>query len=478
MRSCSACWWIGVVGVALLGAGCTSRPEGTCEKDTHCEGAEVCFEKKCLTLKQVEAIEQKREEEAKPKVCRDADADGVRAGDGCKPDEPLDCDDSNREMAPGRTEVCDGVDNDCDGMVNEGLTACVGTLFGGAEWGNQAEHRLDRPGRVVYDPAGFVVVSDNHHLWQVSLDGRVELLAGSGLSNFADGPGPEARFSYPLGMARAPDGSLLVADCKNNCIRRVRPDGTTSTVAGLCSNLTKHAGKYADGSAAAAHFYCPADVARAPDGSLIVVDRGNARIRRVAPDGQVTTVAGAGQVEVREGEGQDGFADGPGPEARFNDPQSALVDAEGRIFVAESFNCRLRLIVPGAPVGEVAKTDGGGWEPEPAQVGTLAGESDTLLGVGGFADGRGAAAKFNYPHGMAWDAQGRLLVADTGNGAIRRVTKKGRVDTLYGKPTESTYVDGPIEQARFKAPVDVAPGPDGSLFVVDAEAGRLRWIRP
>lgn len=460
------CAWLFPFIVLGLSCSCSSRKEGTCEKDSHCGGAKVCFEGKCVTMQELDEIKKKREEASRPKVCEDKDGDGVRAGDGCPEGTLLDCNDDDPAMAPGKNEVCDQIDNDCDGMVNEGHKGCVQTLFGGATWGNQAKHRLDRPRAVVYDPGGFVLVADLHHIWKVHLDGRVELLAGSHLSNFKNGNGSEARFSYPSGLARSPAGGLYVADTKNNCIREVSPAGEVTTVAGLCSNLTKHSGQYADGVGDSARFYGPVDVAVAPDNSLVVVDRENARIRRVAADGSVTTIAGLGPVEVEEGEGQIGFQDGPANEARFNDPQSVLVDSKGVIYVAESFNCRIRRIEP----------DKG----EQGEVSTLAGESDTLLGVGGYVDGAPKQVKFSYPHGMIWSAQGDMIVADTGNSVIRRVARNGRTVTLYGKACagKEEYRDGPIDQACFATPMDLAAGPDGSLFVVDTATNRLRWIVP
>jgi DNA-binding beta-propeller fold protein YncE len=349
-------------------------------------------------------------------------------------------------------------------MVNEGMKGCVQTLFGGATWGNQAEHRLDKPRSVLYDPAGFVLVTDSHHLWKVHLDGAVELLAGSHLSHATDGSGDAARFSYPNGMARAPDGGIYVADCKNNCIRKVSPMGEVTTVAGFCSTLTKYTNQFSDGTGETARFYCPTDVALTPDGTLVVVDRTNARIRRVTVDGTVTTIAGVGPVEVEEGEGQIGFLDGKANEARFNDPQSVLVDKQGIIYVAESFNCKIRRI----------NTKKG----EHGEVSTWLGESDTLLGVGGYVDGAGKKVKFSYPHGMIFTPNGDILIADTGNSAIRKITRSGRVSTLYGKPGPEKYIDGPIDQASFMTPMDLALGPDGSLFVVDTAANRLRWIVP
>jgi len=457
-------WSVVLALPLLLMTACSSRQPGTCEKDSHCEGAKICFEGSCITMAEKKAIEEKRAEESKPKVCRDQDGDGARAGNGCPAGEALDCNDDDPNMAPGKNEICDDIDNDCDGMNNEDLRGCVRTIFGGMSWGTQKDAHLEAPRSLVYDPDGFIVVSDNHHLWKVYLaDGRVELLAGSHLSNFANGRGQEARFSYPSGLARSGSGDIYVADCKNNCVRRVSADGTVSTVAGFCSNLTKYTGQFADGPAEQARFYCPTDVALAPDGSLVVVDKENARIRKISPDGQVSTLAGAGPAKIEEGEGQIGFQDGPAAEALFNDPQAVLVDGKGMIYISESFNCRLRRL-----------------DPVKALVVTLAGESDTKLGVGGYRDGRGAGAKFSYPHGMIFDAKGNLLVADTGNAVIRLVTPAGVVRTLYGKAgdTKPRALDGPIARARFQTPTDLALGPEGSLFVVDADANRIRWIVP
>lgn len=457
-----------LAGLALLAwsvtTGCSSRAPGVCEKDSHCSGAEVCFEQKCISMKDKKALEEARVEAARPRVCQDKDGDGVRAGNGCPAGEPLDCNDEDKDMAPGKPEVCDAVDNNCDGRVNEGLKGCVQTLFGGSTWGTQEVQRLSGPSSVLYDPAGFVWLTDNHRVWKVRLDGSAELVAGSELSNFADGQGAAARFAYPRGLARLPDGDLVVADCKNNCLRKVSPSGKVSTLAGQCSYATKDVGQFADGGPGQARFYCPSDVALGPDGALLVVDQGNARVRRVDPSGQVTTLAGVGPAEVEEDAGQIGFLDGPALEARFNDPQALVVDAKGVIYVSESFNCRVRRIAPGKG-GQLEAT-------------TLAGESDTLLGVGGFQDGAGKTAKFNFPHGMNVDRDGNLLLADTGNSAIRLVSPAGKVKTVFGGPTpgKPKALDGPLGQASLEAPADVCPGPDGSLFVVDG--GRLRWIVP
>ena len=145
---------MGLVFLSLLVTGC-SRKKGTCKKDSHCSGAQVCYEGACVSIKELEAIRDQQQADSKPKVCQDQDGDGVKAGNGCEPTEPVDCNDQDANMTPGKSEVCDGVDNDCDGMVNEGLSGCVQTLFGGATWGNQEQHRLDRPSSVWYRPGRF-----------------------------------------------------------------------------------------------------------------------------------------------------------------------------------------------------------------------------------------------------------------------------------------------------------------------------------
>ncbi|MBW2700676.1 MAG: hypothetical protein JRF33_07625 [Deltaproteobacteria bacterium] len=451
-----------LLGLASLA--CSSRKEGTCERDSHCDGLTVCFEKKCLSMKEVKAIRTQREEDAKPKICKDNDGDGVKAGNGCKKGAPIDCDDKNDKMAPGKVEICDDFDNNCDGLVNEGLAKCSQALFTGKTGGKQGEYKLNSPHSVIVDDDGSLLVTDSHHLWRVSKDGQVQLVAGSHLPNFADGQGEAVRFSHPHGIIKDRNGDVLLADCKNNCVRRVTREGHVSHVAGMCSSKTKDTGQFADGGKDQARFYCPTDLALDVDGSIVVLDQGNARIRRIGLDGQVSTIAGVGPVHVEDGEGQMGYLDGPANEARFNDPQSVLVDSKGIIYVSESFNCRIRRIDPK--------------KGEHGEVSTLAGESDTLLGVGGHKDGRGAKAKFNFPHGMAFDAKGNLLVVDTGNAVIRRVTPRGRVSTVVGRPDKPKAKEGSWKDVQFGMPIDVAPGPDGSLYVLDAGVNRLRKIVP
>src|SRR6185503_12211219 len=143
------------------------------------------------------------------------------------------------------------------------------------------------------------------------------------------GDGSPLELSDPFGIAVAPDGTIYVTDAgENNRIQKFTPDGNITTIAGGVEG-------YGDGVGDKAQFNTPSAVAIAPNGFLIVADTGNNRIRRVTPDGQVSTVAGDGKA---------GYVDGPANNAQFNGPIGVAVDARGNIYVADSYNDRIRLI--------------------------------------------------------------------------------------------------------------------------------------
>ncbi len=255
-----------------------------------------------------------------------------------------------------------------------------------------------------------------------------------------DGVGKAARFFAPEGIKT--DGRyLFVADTNFNTIRRVTiADGSVTTLAGSISS-----GGSADGVGIAARFSMPRALAM-DETALYVADTNNNTIRRVTiADGRVTTLAGT--------PGERGAADGIGAAARFNNPEGIVTDGTS-LFVADSFNHTIRKVdmVTGA-------------------VTTLAGTP----GKSGAADGKGGAARFCVPRGLATDGT-NLFVADSMNHSLRRVViATGEVTTLAGSAREWGSVDGKGTAARFFAPHGIA-GDGTSLFVSDTNNHTLRRV--
>jgi sugar lactone lactonase YvrE len=304
----------------------------------------------------------------------------------------------------------------------------------------------------------------------------VTVVAGDGVADVRDGPSPLARFSDPFGVTAAPDGSIYVADAgRAQRVRRIAPDGTVTTVAGGEPG-------YRDGPASTARLDTPSGVAVDAGGGVLVADTGNHAIRRIAPDGSVTTVAG---------DGIPGHRDGPARQARFRGPTGIAVDARGRIIVADTYNDRIRAIHP----------DG--------TVSTIAGS-----GTPGLAEGPAAASAFDTPSGVAVDPDLNIYVADFGNVAIRKISPDGHVTSVphHGlvRPTgvaiapgggiyaagdhrvivvdpdgdirvvagsTAGFADGRGAEARFRGPAGIARTPQAELIVADRVNALIRRIR-
>jgi sugar lactone lactonase YvrE len=267
-------------------------------------------------------------------------------------------------------------------------------------------------------------------------------LAGPGSAgpNWFDGVGNEARFSAPVGVVRDSGGNMYVADSANNTIRRVAPDGSVTTVAGLAGVAGT-----ADGAGAVARFNTPYGIALDSLGNLYVADRVNETIRKITPTGVVSTFAGL--------VGTAGAADGTGSNARFRFPEGVAVDSANNVFVADNGNHTIRKITP----------DG--------VVTTFAGSA----GVPGSADKTGAAARFSSPIGLAFDANGNLYVADTGNNTIRKITPGSAVTTLAGSAGSAGSNDGTNSTARFSSPFGLIVN-GNNIYVADAFNHTIRNV--
>ncbi len=264
---------------------------------------------------------------------------------------------------------------------------------------------------------------------------RVSTHAGDGAPGVVDHPsGSHAQFADPFGVAADAAGNIYVADGgASNRIRKIAPDGSVSTLAGDREG-------YADGAGAGASFHTPSGLAIDREGNLYVADTGNNRIRKVTPAGIVTTIAGDGTA---------GFRDGPGGSAQFDGPVGVSVDASGQVYVADTYNDRIRVV---SASGEV-RTLAGGDRP-------------------GYVDGDGrGGALFDTPCGVAVSAGGDIYVADTGNDRLRKVGADAQVSTvgLYTPEGAEIFIGGPVGMVTTR---------DGFLYFTEQERGIVWQLGP
>ena len=264
------------------------------------------------------------------------------------------------------------------------------------------------------------------------------------------GPASKARLDYPKGLARAADGTLYIADTLNSRIRRVDPvTGVITTIAG-----TGARGYGGDGGpATAAVLNLPRAVAVTAAGDVLVADTDNQRIRRIDHvTGIITTLAGTG----RFGHGGDGD---PATAARLASPQALALAPDGTVVVADTRNARIRRIDPGTGV-----------------ITTIAGTGEP----GDSGDGGPAtAARLSLPRGLALAPDGSLYVADAGAHRVRRIDPAGVITTVAGVGERYCTGDGGrAADAALAAPSGLAVGPEGSLYIADAANNRIRRVTP
>jgi hypothetical protein len=275
--------------------------------------------------------------------------------------------------------------------------------------------------------------------------GNIVTAAGNGTQGFSGDGGPAitAQLFFPIRMAADSAGNLFIADFRNNCVRKISPDGIISTVAGIGAQGFSGDG----GPATSARFYYPTGVAVDKSGNLYIADGNNYRIRKVTPDGIIRTVAG-------NGNGMYGGDDGPASSAQVN-PSGIAVDAAGNLFIADIGSNRIRKVTPDGIIRTVVGTG--------------------IQGTGG--DGGSALyAQLCYPESVAVDTVGNLYIAD-GSHRIRKVTPNGIINTVAGNGTRGFSGDGgPASAAQLNNPYDVAVDTAGTLFIADRDNNRVRIV--
>jgi Fibronectin type III domain len=279
--------------------------------------------------------------------------------------------------------------------------------------------------------------------------GTISTIAGS--DSFGDftgdgGPAIAAALNEPLGVAVMPDGGYLIADAGNDRVRRVFADGTIRTVAGT--------GLYGDsgdgGPATAAQIKDPLGVAVMPDGGFLIADGGAGRVRRVFPDGTITTVAGNGT----RGYSGDG---GPATAAEIFDPNAVALMPDGGFLIADG-DYVVRRVFPDGTITTVAGNATPGFS-----------------GDGGPA----TAALLNVVYSVAVTADGGFLIADSGNRRVRRVSPTGIITTVAGTGVQGSSGDGgAATAAQLSEPTGLATTPDGGFLIADFFGNRVRWVSP
>jgi sugar lactone lactonase YvrE len=320
----------------------------------------------------------------------------------------------------------------------------------------------------------------------------VSTLAGTGIPGYENGEGlSEAQFQLPRGVAVDAQGNVFVGDTFNHRIRKITPAGVVSTLAGTGVQGYKNGEGLSE-----AQFYEPRGVAVDAQGNVYVADYGNHRIRKVTPAGVVSTLAGTGVP---------GYKNGASREAQFHSLRGVAVDAQGNVYVADSFNHRIRKITSAGLVSTLAGTGVPGYKngnglreaqfqlPRDVAVDargnvyvgdtfnhrirkiTPAGVVSALAGTGvqGNKNGEGRGAEFYQPRGVAVDARGNVYVADSFNQSIRKITPAGVVSTLAGTGVPG-YKNGDNREAQFDQPFGVAVDAHQNVYVTDSFNHRIR----
>ena len=270
----------------------------------------------------------------------------------------------------------------------------------------------------------------------------ITTVAGNGTPGYSGdgGPATQASLAYLSSVAVGPDGSLYFV--ANFSIRKVGPDGIITTVAG---NGTP--GYSGDGGPATEAQLSPYGVTVGPDGSLYTTDLNS--IRKVSTDGIITTVAGNGT----QGFSGDG---GPATQASLSSPTGVAVGPDGSIYIADSRNRRIRKV----------STDG--------IITTVAGN-----GTQGFSGDGGPATQASVwsPDAIAVGPDGGVYIADSISRRIRKVSTDGIITTVAGNGTQGFSGDGgPATQASFSSPTGVTVNPGGSLYIADTDSRRIRKV--
>ena len=377
--------------------------------------------------------------------------DGCCAGDRC--------------LALGVTQslVACGKAGETCASCDDGLTCTVDSCLGSGDCVNRIDTGFCAIDARCY-PAGpnpdngCQVCDPNRGTTRWAEGACISTVAGSGAKGLADGPALDALFSGFVALAHDPQGRVVIADSGNYRIRRLAR-GTVTTMAGSGASEG-----FADGAVAQAQFGVIESVAVGTDGQVYLADLTNNRIRVID--------AGFTMVRTLAGEGTYGYLDGPAANAQFAQPRGIAVDAQDRVYVADTNSNTIRMVSGGrvtTVAGQLSLC------PSLCAGGCHGGFFCSCTNCGGFADGGAAVARFAFPRGLATDATGqKIFVVDTGNRRIRLI-EGGQVRTVAGSAIVGN-LDGAAALARFTWPTSVVFDSQGVLYVGDTDTFSIRRI--
>lgn len=360
----------------------------------------------------------------------------------------------------------------------------VSTLAGIGDFedreGDALQAAFRAPGSVLQLADGsFLIADTRNHVIRKVKDGQVTTFAGPEIAilknsqgfptgGLLDGKASESFFNEPTGLALDAQGNVYVADAGNHAIRKIDVNGNVSTIAGNGVPGNK------DGKGADASFNHPSDIAVTADGTVFVADTLNHVIRKVAANGQVTTLTApvTRAIQVRPGEASFAgeYHDGSLSTALFNEPSGLALDGKGNMYVSDTGNQRIRYI--DFATGLVSTIAGS----TPSVSASTIYAKNELYAEGDFADGQALKAKFDFPKGLAVTTEGGLLIADSLNHSVRYLLN-GQVTTLTGT-LQTGEADGVEQSAEFYSPSDVIATRQGTLVVADASNNKIRKITP
>jgi sugar lactone lactonase YvrE len=341
-----------------------------------------------------------------------------------------------------------------------GITTVAGNGTAGYSGDNDSatNAELSSPTGVAVDSSGNIYIADqqNNRIRKIDPSGVITTVAGNGTAGYSGdgGPATSAELDDPSGVAVDASGNLYIADSLNSVIRKVNPSGIITTVAGDGYNRlgtgqpSFNDGGYSGdgGPATSAELNNPYAVAVDSSGNLYIADTYNRRIRKVDTSGVITTVAGNGYAGPGDLGGYSGDG-GPATSAELAQPFGVVVDNAGNIYISDQNNNRIRKVDPSGVI--------------------------TTVVSGGIGSG------VSSPAGLAVDASGNLYIADMGNKCIREVNASSAFTTVAGSIGNPGYSGdgGSATAAELNFPFGVAVDASGNIIIADRDNSRLREVK-